>query len=34
MDKGLNSEASKWFASLGYENANLNTPMDSYINTW
>lgn len=34
MDKGLNSEASKWFASLGYDNANLNTPMDSYINTW
>nr|DAZ74284.1 MAG TPA: portal protein [Caudoviricetes sp.] len=34
MDKGLNSEASKWFASLGYDNADLHTPMDSYINTW
>lgn len=34
MDKGLNSEASKWFASLGYDNAALHTPMDSYINTW
>lgn len=34
MDKGLNSEASKWFASLGYDNAGLHTPMDSYINTW
>lgn len=34
MDKGLNSEASKWFASLGYDNADLHTPMDSYIDTW
>lgn len=34
MDKGLNSEASKWFASLGYDNADLHTPMDSYINAW
>lgn len=34
MNKGLNSEASKWFASLGYDNADLHTPMDSYINTW
>ena len=34
MDKGLNSEASKWFASLGYNNADLHTPMDSYIDTW
>lgn len=34
MDKGLNSEASKWFANLGYDNADLHTPMDSYINTW
>lgn len=34
MDKGLNSEASKWFASLGYDNVDLHTPMDSYINTW
>lgn len=34
MDKGLNSEASKWFASLGYDNADLHTPMDSYITNW
>lgn len=34
MNKGLNSEASKWFASLGYDNADLHTPMDSYIDTW
>lgn len=34
MDKGLNSEASKWFTSLGYDNADLHTPMDRYINTW
>lgn len=34
MDKGLNSAASKWLKSLGYDNADLHTPMDSYINTW
>lgn len=34
MDKGLNSAASKWFRSLGYDNADLHTPMDIYITNW
>ena len=34
MDKGLNSAASKWLRSLGYDNADLHTPMDTYITNW
>ena len=34
MDKGLNSAASKWFKSLGYDDADLHTPMDPYITKW
>lgn len=34
MDKALNSAASKWFKSLGYDDADLHTPMDPYITKW
>lgn len=34
MDKGLSTNASQWFAELGYEGVKLTTPMDSYINLW